>query len=371
MPLYRWGADKLEPVPSTNFESESLMERGDLQRLLRDQSDALEKGLFIITEEYSNWKESGRSIDLLALDSKGHLVVIELKRTQTGDHSELQAIRYAAMVSNMTLNQVITAHREYLVKRGIDEDARVQVLNHLDAADEADAEIRTERPRIILASAGFSKELTTSVLWLRDGGMDISCVKLQLYSDGNGLLLDTSLDIPLPNARDYQTQVRVRQEEVRQQSQVTNTMGSDVFRQRIADMPERAQEELTRLCDLADYLEREGLARPMTRQGSTNTVLRVNLPGANTRLINAYITNPNGKSIGFYRGAWERHARESMNRLEEAIEPNALNVYGTYLAEWSDEMLAVVRDAYREANGVLPPTAPLPDTAPHTPGPAA
>ena len=106
MPLYRWGADNLEPMsrllPS---KLEQLQERADLQRLLRDQPDVLEEGLFIVAEEFSNWQDSGRSIDLLAVDSEGnHLVVIELKRTQTGDHSELQAIRYAAMVANMTLD---------------------------------------------------------------------------------------------------------------------------------------------------------------------------------------------------------------------------------------------------------------------------
>ena len=123
MPLYRWNDDNLEPVPSTTFEAEQLQERADLQRLLRDQPEVLEEGLFIVAEEFSNWQDSSRSIDLLALDAEGNLVVIELKRTQTGDHSELQAIRYAAMVSNMTLEQVIAAHRYYLQRRDIDGDA--------------------------------------------------------------------------------------------------------------------------------------------------------------------------------------------------------------------------------------------------------
>ena len=119
----------------------------------------LEDGLFIVAEEYSNWQDSSRSIDLLGLDEQGRLVVIELKRTKSGDHSELQAIRYAAMVSTMTLEQMIDAHRDYVAKRGRDEDARFRVLNHLglaveneDEEDEFDEEVHTDRPRIILAS---------------------------------------------------------------------------------------------------------------------------------------------------------------------------------------------------------------------------
>ena len=71
MPLYRWNADNLEPVPPTNFEAEQLQERGDLQRLLRDQPDVLEEGLFIVAEEYGEWEDSSRRIDLLALDGSG------------------------------------------------------------------------------------------------------------------------------------------------------------------------------------------------------------------------------------------------------------------------------------------------------------
>ena len=242
MPLYRWNDENLEPVPATTFEAEQLQEREDLQRLLRDQPEVLEEGLFIVSEEFSNWQDSGRSIDLLALDSEGNLVVIELKRTQTGDHSELQAIRYAAMVSNMTLEQIVDAHRDYLQKREVYEDARVQVLSHLEVNDEADAQILTERPRIILASAGFSPELTTSVLWLLDGGMNISCIKLQLYQSGDSLFLDTTQVIPLPEASDYLVKVREREESQRRphrRGQAERIAGGDAFRDGI----EHAQPE--------------------------------------------------------------------------------------------------------------------------------
>ena len=55
-------------MQSTTFEAEQLQE-ANLQRLLRDQPDVLEEGLFIVAEEYGNWEDSNRRIDLLALDS--------------------------------------------------------------------------------------------------------------------------------------------------------------------------------------------------------------------------------------------------------------------------------------------------------------
>ena len=275
MPLYRWNPNNLNPMPSVTFEAAQLRE-ADLQRVLRDQPDVLEEGLFIVSEEFSNWQDSSRSIDLLALDNEGHLTVIELKRTQTGDHSELQAIRYAAMVSNMTLEQVIAAHRDYLEKRDIDSDARDRVLRHLGIEDEADAEIHTERPRIILASAGFSAELTTSVLWLRDAGMGISCVKLQLYQFGDGLLLDTSQVIPLPEASDYLVRVREREERERRprrNNRPERIPGGDAFRDAIDQARSDDKPMLNHLYEWVVSLERGNLAVLETRQGTVNTTL--------------------------------------------------------------------------------------------------
>ena len=111
MPVYRVTDEDFEPLDKSSFEAEHLLEREDIQRRLRDRPEILEEGLFILAEEYSDWKESNRRIDLLALDRKGRLVVIELKRSDNNSLMELQAIRYAAMVADMTLEQAIDAHR--------------------------------------------------------------------------------------------------------------------------------------------------------------------------------------------------------------------------------------------------------------------
>ncbi len=58
------------------------------------------------------FEDSRRRVDLLALDRAGTLVVIELKRTGDGGHMELQALRYAAMVSTMTADQLVTVYSQ-------------------------------------------------------------------------------------------------------------------------------------------------------------------------------------------------------------------------------------------------------------------
>ena len=373
MPLYRWNDDNLESMPSATFEAAQLQE-ADLQRLLRNQPEVLEDGLFIVSEEYGDWEDSNRRIDLLALDSEGSLVVIELKRTQSGDHSELQAIRYAAMVANMTLEQVVNAHRDYLAKRGVDEDARVQVLSHLEVSDEADAEIRTERPRILLASAGFSTELTTSVLWLRDGGMDISCIKLQLYQSGDGLLLDTSQVIPLPEATDYLVKVRENSEvdrgrRKRDRHSVQRIPGAEAFLSVIEEVPEYDKPMLNRLYDWAVSLEQEGLSVLETRLGSHNKSLRCRLPNIERALAIIYRAGDKNR-FDLVRARIHQRAPEADARIEEILGLGEYSLGKTsHVRELPDGLIDALTDAYREANGP-PPTSPPPDTAPGSPAPA-
>lgn len=110
MPLYKVTKDRLECVKETSFAEEGLFERRDLQRLLKADVTVLGDDLMVIAEEFGDWEESSRRIDLLCLDKQARLVVVEIKRTEDGGHMELQAIRYAAMVSSMTLDQAIAAY---------------------------------------------------------------------------------------------------------------------------------------------------------------------------------------------------------------------------------------------------------------------
>ena len=57
--------ERLERLEATAFGQEKILERQDLQRILRDQPEALEEGLFIIAEEFGNWEGADRRIDLL------------------------------------------------------------------------------------------------------------------------------------------------------------------------------------------------------------------------------------------------------------------------------------------------------------------
>jgi len=81
--------------------------------MLQARLSELLPDILIIAEEFGDWDDSRRRIDLLALDREANIVVIELKRGDTGIHMELQAVRYAAMVSKITFDQAVETYARY------------------------------------------------------------------------------------------------------------------------------------------------------------------------------------------------------------------------------------------------------------------
>jgi hypothetical protein len=203
MTLYRYGPEGLEAVQRTSLAAARIRERQDLQRVLREGISVLGDDLLVITEEYGQFEDSRRRVDLLALDRTGTLVVIELKRTDDGGHIELQALRYAAMVSTMTPDHLIATYAD---------------ANRLDLQTARDAitewveqpfDVLPDQVRIILVSQNFSAEITSTVLWLNGTyNTDISCYRIAPYQLGTEILFDLQQIIPLPEARDFQIQQR-------------------------------------------------------------------------------------------------------------------------------------------------------------------
>ena len=220
MAIYQIDNNEIVPIKETSFAERGLKERTDLQRLLKHQIDIISADTLIVSEEFGEWDESRRRIDLLGIDKAANIVVIELNRTDDGGHMELQAIRYAAMVSTLTFERVIEIYNKYLKDNNIDVNAREKILEFLDW-EEADEDQFGQDVRIVLASAEFSKELTTAVMWLNDRSLDIRCVRLKPYKDGDRTLLDVQTVIPLPEAETYQVQIREKQQKERQSRRST------------------------------------------------------------------------------------------------------------------------------------------------------
>jgi len=228
MPLYEFSPSSITKIPTATYASLGLREREDMQKVLRENIEVISPDTLILAEEFGEWSDSRRRIDLLGLDRDGCIVVIELKRSEDGGHMELQALRYAAMVSTLKFEQAVDVHRKFRESLGLLPDSAETVIREfLDIADGPVA--FSNKVRIILASADFSKEITSTVLWLNAQGLDVTCVKMRPHSFQGRVLLDIEQVVPLPEAAAYQ--VAIREKSLAQEA--VATAGRDFTRYRL------------------------------------------------------------------------------------------------------------------------------------------
>ncbi|MGL1902544.1 MAG: hypothetical protein OCC49_10440 [Fibrobacterales bacterium] len=207
------GLETATKVDEGKFVDLNIWERTHIEEWVRSNPEMLGENLLVLSIEFDRFKTSNDRLDILAVDQSGNLVVIELKRDSFAGYADLQAIRYAAMVSSMTIDVVVPYYVAYQKKYNdtiiVGEDAREQIIDFVDS--ESFVEF-TNKPRIILCSEGFSKELTATVLWLRESDIDISCVKVTPYKLDDRIIIVPKVLIPLEEAEQYLVEVKQKEE---------------------------------------------------------------------------------------------------------------------------------------------------------------
>ncbi len=209
---------KIERVESKSFAALDVWERKHIQEWVRSYPEILGEDLLIVGREFDRFEGSKDRLDLLAVDREGNLVVVELKRDSFGGYAELQAIRYAAMVSTMTIEQLLAYYADYH-KKTTGEDASKEELRAKinEFVEPEDFEELSSRPRIILCSEDFSQEITTTVLWLRGFDLDISCVRITPHRLDDKIVVVSEKIIPLKESEQYLTGIQEKEEQ-RQES---------------------------------------------------------------------------------------------------------------------------------------------------------
>ena len=218
--IFKHASKEIQQISETSFGQEGILERQDLQQALKQNIEAIIPDSLIVAEEYSEWDQSRIRIDLLAIDRNANLIIIELKRTNSGDYMELQALRYASMISTMTFEHLIQVFTNY--KKNVsgnfsftEEDAKKEIEDFI-GKDLVEIESTFgDDVKIILVSADFSKELTTSVMWLNDRDLDIRCIRIKPYRHKDEILINVQQIIPLPEVRDYQVRAQKKSVERR------------------------------------------------------------------------------------------------------------------------------------------------------------
>ena len=195
-----------EKIQEVEFSQLGLQERRDIQEWVAANPGILGDGLLIINKEFSGFDRTNERLDLLAVDLDGRLVVIELKRDDSGADAHWQAIKYASY-----LQQGHCRRRSLEWRRNTgtnqEEDAVRHLLQHLGADD---LNALNNGQRIILASHRFAPEVTSAALWLNKKAPDlITCIRLTPYQDtqAGSLYLQAATIIPVPGVEEYMVDI--------------------------------------------------------------------------------------------------------------------------------------------------------------------
>ena len=178
--------------------------------------DALGEELLIIQKEFAGFADTRERLDLLALDKRGQLVIIENKLDDTGRDVVWQAVKYAAYCSNLTKTQIIDIFQQYLDGQRSVANAEVMIHEFLDeeSLDEIVLNGGNDQ-RIMFVAGNFRKEVTAAVLWLITHGIRVQCFRVVPYSLGEELLIDLKQIIPTPEATDYMISMATKEKEER------------------------------------------------------------------------------------------------------------------------------------------------------------
>ena len=192
-----------ESMNEIDFARLGFRERRDIQEWIAANPGILDEDLLIISKEFSGFDRTNERLDLLGVDVVGKLVVIELKRDDTGVDAHWQAIKYASYLHRVDVEGIIgmlAAHENVS-----ESEARIRLERHLGSDD---LNALNNDQRIILASHRFAPEVTSAALWLNEkapGENLMTCVQLTPYQDAEtgSLYIQANTIIPVPGIEDY------------------------------------------------------------------------------------------------------------------------------------------------------------------------
>lgn len=208
----------IKKLEEKSFSELGFREREHLQQWIANSPNCLGEDLLIIQEEFSGFEETRERLDLLALDKGGNIVVIENKLDDTGRDVTWQALKYASYCSSLTKEQILNIFQAYLDKKGKGEKADAQ-LEEFFETEEYDLNVGNAQ-RIILIAGYFRKEVTSTVMWLLNYGLQLKCFKVTPYKMEDKLFLNFEQIIPVKDAEDLIIKmVQKQKEEISAQTQ--------------------------------------------------------------------------------------------------------------------------------------------------------
>jgi hypothetical protein len=224
-------------ISEKSFKELSLKEK-DLEEFLRVNIDTVfdNETLLVIGHQVLD-NQNGRS-DLIAIDSNGNLVLIEIKRDKEDSHArkeplELQAIRYAASLAMIkTPDELVDKIYQHYIekfesKSNSELTSNERAKRNLDLFLKENNAINTfnNKQRIVLIASSFDEYTLSAVSWLIANKVDISCHSLEPIQIENDYFIEVTKILPPLKLEDYYTNIKSKnlKSENKTKSNITRT----------------------------------------------------------------------------------------------------------------------------------------------------
>jgi hypothetical protein len=128
----------------------------------------------------------GGFIDLVGLDRKGNVIVVELKRNRTPRDALAQALEYASFIERLDMSQLESILRSYLNDESLGLAEHHREYFEL-APDEAVAFNKDQR--IVLVGQKITPDIRQTASFLGSKGISVTCVEFTFFQAAGGTRL--------------------------------------------------------------------------------------------------------------------------------------------------------------------------------------
>ncbi|NLY72347.1 MAG: hypothetical protein GX079_01460 [Tissierellia bacterium] len=206
-----------EKIEASTF-SELNMKEKDIEEILRKNVEIIcdeEESMLIVGSQVRN--EANGISDLVAIDDKGNLVLIEIKRDKEDivsrkESFEFQAIRYAAsyatvktedeLISKLYAPYINKFKKEFDISELTHEEFALRKLSEFLKVNDAENNFN-DNQRIILVASSFDEQTLSAVSWLASNKVDISCYQLIPYLIDGSIYIKSEKILPLSQFDDF------------------------------------------------------------------------------------------------------------------------------------------------------------------------
>ncbi len=222
--------NRINKISSCTFHQLGFSERNHLQEWIAQNPKCLCTGdnddLLIIQKEFDGFNDTNERLDLLAIDKKGALVIIENKLDDTGKNVNWQALKYVSYCSTLTTDQIKDIFQSYLDKYENGKNAEEIIVDFFDGKPFEEIKLNELDQRMILVAGKFRKEVTSTAMWMLEHNLKIQCFKATPYKYNNDIFLDIEQIIPVKETEEYIIKMADRNRDIDTKTIKNNEIGN-------------------------------------------------------------------------------------------------------------------------------------------------